>query len=163
MICKQCGRNFSEHAAMCPYCNIPLSAPKAKPVNTRKEPAIPEILLSLSQKVNTNGIIWLLVGILQIVIGIIPILMGNYALPYILIVGVLNIIVGCRDMRYSKVLLCYPGEILERFTPLAGPIITLVYNGIFGGVFGVAGSVYYLVAIRGYVMRNKEQFEKISL
>ena len=42
------------------------------------------------------------------------------------------------------------------------PIITLVYNLIFGGVIGVGGSIYYLVAIRKFVLGNKERFALIE-
>ena len=38
------------------------------------------------------------------------------------------------------------------------PIITLAYNLVVGGVIGVVGSVYYFIALRGFVMENKEAF-----
>ena len=38
------------------------------------------------------------------------------------------------------------------------PIIVLVYNLLVGGVIGVAGSIYYFVAVRGYIMEHKNEF-----
>ena len=61
-------------------------------------------------------------------------------------------------MQYSKVLLKNPKGIIAKFEPLTGPIITLIYNLIIGGVIGVVGSIYYFVAIRNYVMENKQFF-----
>ena len=61
-------------------------------------------------------------------------------------------------MQYSKTLLENPTGIVAKFEPLTGPIITLIYNLIIGGVIGVVGSIYYFVAIRNYVMENKRSF-----
>lgn len=69
-----------------------------------------------------------------------------------------HIISSIQDMQYSKVLLKNPKGIIAKFEPLTGPIITLIYNLIIGGVIGVVGSIYYFVAIRNYVMENKQFF-----
>jgi len=42
------------------------------------------------------------------------------------------------------------------------PIFTLVYNVLVGGVIGVVGSIYYFVALRGFVMENKTSFAEIE-
>ncbi|MBR4972830.1 MAG: hypothetical protein IKY45_00010, partial [Clostridia bacterium] len=113
------------------------------------------LLNSLSQRLNTNGIIWLVIGILQIIGGI----FFNW---FLLIVGVLNIISSVQDMQYSKTLLENPNGIIAKFEPIVAPIITLVYNLIIGGVIGVIGSIYYFVAIRNYVMENKQFFASLD-
>ena len=46
--------------------------------------------------------------------------------------------------------------------PLTGPIITLIYNLLIGGVIGVAGSIYYFAAVRGYVMENEQAFLELE-
>ena len=79
-----------------------------------------------------------------------------------LIVGVLNIISSIQDMKYSKILLENPTGIVAKFEPITGPIITLVYNLVIGGVIGVVGSIYYFVAIRNYVMENKQFFASLD-
>ena len=61
-------------------------------------------------------------------------------------------------MQYSKTLLENPKGIIARFESKTGPIITLVYNLIIGGVIGVVGSIYYFFAIRNFVMENKQFF-----
>lgn len=109
------------------------------------------LLNTLSQRLNTNGIIWLAVGILQI-------LGGFFINWFLLIVGVLNIISSVRDIQYSKTLLENPNGIVAKFKPVAAPIITLVYNLVVGGVVGVVGSIYYFFAIRNYVMENEQFF-----
>ena len=109
------------------------------------------LLNTLSQRLNTNGIIWLVIGVLQILGGI-------FINWFLLIVGVLNIISSIQDMQYSKTLLENPNGIVARFEPIIGPIITLVYNLVIGGVIGVVGSIYYFLAIRNFVMENKQFF-----
>jgi hypothetical protein len=105
--------------------------------------------------VKTNGIIWLVIGILQVLCGIFL----NWVF---LIVGVLNIISSVQDMNYSKELLEKPVGIVAKFEPIVGPIITLIYNLVIGGVIGVVGSIYYFVAIRNYVMENKQYFASLD-
>ena len=75
---------------------------------------------------------------------------------------ILNIISSVQDMQYSKTLLENPTGIVAKFEPIVGPIITLVYNLIIGGVIGVVGSIYYFVAIRNYVMENKQFFASLD-
>ncbi|MBO5879868.1 MAG: hypothetical protein J6Q68_04890, partial [Clostridia bacterium] len=91
------------------------------------------------------------VASLQILIG----LCGAW---FTLIVGVLNIISAIKDIQSSKNILTNPNGIVAAHEPLTNPIIVLVYNIVIGGLFGVAGSIYYLIFVRGYVMENKEQF-----
>lgn len=109
------------------------------------------LLNTLSQRLNTNGIIWLVIGILQISGGI-------FLNWFMLIVGALNIISSVQDMQYSKAILKNPTGIVAKFEPITGPVITLIYNLVVGGVVGVVGSIYYFVAIRNYVMENKAIF-----
>lgn len=106
------------------------------------------LLNRLSQRLNTNGIIWIAIGILQI-------LGGFFINWFLLIVGVLNIISSVQDMQYSKTLLENPNGIVAKFKPITAPIITLIYNLVVDGVVGVVGSIYYFFAIRNYVMENE--------
>ena len=139
-----------DEAVICVGCGC--AVPGAHSQSTYK-PAVDSatLLNTLSQRVNTNGIIWLVIGILQILGG----LFINW---FLLIVGVLNIVSSVQDMNYSKTVLENPTGIVAKFEPITGPVITLIYNLLIGGVIGVIGSIYYFVAIRNYVMENKQTF-----
>ena len=149
--CSHCGKEIMDEAVICVGCGCPVSTPQTQPQQDGDM-----LLKTLSQRVNTNGIIWLVIGILQILGGIFI----NWPL---LIVGVLNIVSSIQDMKYSKTLLEKPNGIVAKFEPITGPIITLIYNLVIGGVVGVAGSIYYFVAIRSFVMENKAYFNNFDL
>ena len=148
--CTHCGKQLFDEAVICPGCGCPAARPGVAPA---PQPAANTnvLLNTLSQRVNINGIIWLIIGILQILGGI-------FINWFLIAVGVLNIISSVNDMQYSKTLLQNPSGIVERYEPVTGPVITLVYNLVIGGVIGVIGSIYYFVAIRGFVMENKNAF-----
>ena len=171
--CSHCGRELFDEAVFCPGCGC--ATPKYPPVqqtNYNPYPSnnynayqsnnynlqqvdVTQLVCTLSQRLNTNAIIWLVIGILQILAGVFV----NFV---IIIVGVLNIISAVNDMKYSKALLQNPRGIVPKFEPLAGPIITLVYNLIVGGVVGAVGSIYYFLAIRSFVMENKPAFQSLD-
>lgn len=146
--CTHCGKELMDEAVICVGCGCAVPGARGK---STYNPAIDNdtLLNILSQRVNTNGIIWLVIGILQILGG----LFINW---FLLIVGVLNIISSVQDMNYSKTVLENPTGIVAKFEPITGPVITLIYNLLIGGVIGVVGSIYYFVAIRNYVMENKQ-------
>lgn len=139
--CTHCGKELFDEAAICPGCGCACNG--SQPGATQSD-----LVVKLSEKVKTNGIIWLVIGIVQIVAG----LFLNW---FLLVVGALNIISSVQDMNYSKTMLEDSSGIVEKYEPLTGPIITLIYNLIFGGVIGVIGSIYYFVGIRSFVMENK--------
>ena len=148
--CTHCGKELLDEAVICPSCGCAVNNVGVN-VGVISSGDGTALLNTLSQRVNTNGIIWLVIGILQILGGI-------FANWFLLIVGVLNIISSVRDMKYSKTLPENPTGIVAKFEPITGPVITLIYNLLIGGVIGVVGSIYYFVAIRNYVMENKQIF-----
>lgn len=152
--CSKCGKELLDEAEICVGCGCAVGGQNTQTFNNQSVGGT-ELLNTLSQRLNTNGIIWLVIGILQILGGI-------FINWFLLIVGVLNIVSAIQDMRYSKTLLEKPNGIVAKFEPLAGPIITLIYNLIFGGLIGVVGSIYYFVAIRNYVMANKQFFASLD-
>lgn len=152
--CTHCGKELFDEAVICVGCGCAVNDQNIMAVKNLSS-AGTALLNTLSQRVNTNGIIWLVIGILQILGG----LFINW---FLLIVGALNVISSIQDMQYSKTLQEDPTGIVERYEPLAGPIITLVYNLIFGGIIGVVGSIYYFVQIRSFVMQHKEVFSAIA-
>lgn len=152
--CTYCGKELLDEAVICPGCGC-----KAGTNTQTNSPGI-NYYNELSNRVKINGIIWICVATLQLILA----MTVNWIL---LIVGVLNVITGIKDLSYSKELLNQPAGVTQRFEPLVGPIIILIYNAIFGGIIGVVGSIYYLVGIRNYVLSNRQQFvdeeEKVNI
>lgn len=151
MYCKNCGNLLNDSVTFCSVCGT-----RVKEINNVPKKPYENVINILSQRLNTNGIIWLVIGILQILGGI-------FINWYLLIIGVLNIVSSVKDIQYSKELLENPTGIVSKFEPLTGPIITLIYNLIIGGIIGVIGSIYYFVAIRNYVMENKIVFTSFDV
>lgn len=144
--CSHCGKQLFDEAVICPGCGCSAAAPIVT-----AQPTTKNLLTKLSERIKTNGIIWIVIAAIQIIIG----LCGAW---FTLIVGALNIISAIKDINYSKAVLVNPNGIVRNYEPLASPIITLVYNLIIGGVIGVVGSIYYFVALRSFVMENKNAF-----
>ena len=152
--CTHCGKELLDEAVICVGCGCAVAGRQGQSAyNTAVDSAT--LLNTLSQRVKTNGIIWLVIGVLQILGG----LFINW---FLLVVGVLNIVSSVQDMNYSKTLHENPTGIVAKFEPITGPVITLIYNLIIGGVIGVIGSIYYFVAIRNYVMENKQFFASLD-
>lgn len=160
--CSHCGKELLDEAVICTGCGCAVGGQQAQvqqPVYQQsvqqpmRDPV--QLLQTLSQRLHINGIIWLVIGILQILGGI-------FWDWWLLIVGVLNVISSIQDMQYSKKVLADPNGIVSKFEPLVGPIITLIYNLVIGGVIGVVGSIYYFVAIRNFVMENRTAFDAMD-
>lgn len=143
--CTKCGKELLDEAVICPGCGCPATVTVSilNPANA--------LLTKLSERIKTNSIIWIVIAVLQIIIGV-----SGVWFP--LIVGVLNLIHAVNDMSYSTTVLENPNGIVSNYESLTSPIITLVYNLLIGGVIGVAGSIYYFIALRGFVMENKQSF-----
>lgn len=141
--CNHCGYSLLDEAVICHQCGC-AAAPAFKNTNQ-------QLLSQLANRTKINGIIWTVIGATQI-------LMGTFFDWWILIVGVLNIITGIKDMNNSSKIPGNPCGIVQAHEPVTGAVITLVYNLLIGGLIGVIGSIYYFVSIRGMVMENKAQF-----
>ena len=114
------------------------------------------MLAQLSQKNQTNAIIWIVIGALQI-IGAIYMFAFYDASIYtlaVMAIGILNIVAGYKDYKYSKELLQRPIAIISRYESMTPIVISLIYNVLFGGLIGVVGNIYELT------IRNLLQTEK---
>ena len=150
--CMNCGKQLAENESFCMNCGAPAGAPQsAAPVASQVTTDAATLLNTLSQRLTTGAIIWIVIGALQIMAGL-------FWEWWLAIVGVLNIVSSIKDMNYAKKIFADQKDIVKNFESVVEPIITLVYNLVIGGVVGVVGSIYYFVAIRGYVMENKEAF-----
>jgi len=155
--CTHCGKQLFDEAVICPGCGCMTEsqATTPEPAHVNSNVNTTALLTKLSERLRTSGIIWIVIAVVQIIIG----LFGNVG---VLIVGAVNIASAIGDMKYSKTVLEKPKGIVRKFEPLAMPIFTLVYNVLVGGVIGVVGSIYYFVALRGFVMENKTSFAEIE-
>ena len=170
--CSECGKQYSDKAVACPNCGNPtnpVAAPAQPQYNAQPQytaqpqynaqpqyaaPA-PQIADVLSSKEQTSGIIWAVIAGLQVIAG----LLGAWL---VLIVAVVNGIVAYSSFQKAKkVKRPYPGMVAEYEKQQTSLIVTLVYNLIFGGIIGVAGSIYDLVT-RNYVLNNRAAFEAIA-
>lgn len=112
----------------------------------------PQLISSLSSRLMVNGIIWLVLGALQILVGL------NWNMWWTIVVGGLNIFGGIKDIKRSNEIKTDPRGIIADHESLTGPIVTMIYNILVGGVIGVAGSIYYFAGIRAFVKRYEPQF-----
>ena len=143
MFCNKCGKEIQGNVNFCNSCGNPLNG-----VGNNAE----KLLHQLSERYKINGIIWIVVAVIQIILGI-------FVNWICLIVGVLNIISAIQDIIFSGKMLKNPNGIVDKVRA----ILILIYNVIFGGVLGVAGSIYYLVGIRNFVMKNEGEFKSLEI
>lgn len=174
--CSHCGRKLFDEAVICPGCGCAAgnvntagnlygnngggSVNNAAAVFNYENAA--DLIGKLSERIKANGIIWIVIASLQILFGLafVIINLGIGLIP--LIVGILNLIGGIKDISYSKNIFLNPTGITAKFQPITGMILTALYNLFIGGVVGIAGSLYYALAIRQFVMDNKEAFDVID-
>lgn len=132
------------------------------------------LLSRLSSKMNTNGIVWIIVACLQVIIGLYNLIIGleissyrtdgtTYIISglFVLVVAALNFVNASKDIKYSKEILSRPVGIVAKFDPIGGYIGNLVYNILFGGIVGVVGSIFTLT-IRNYVLTNRAYFNSLE-
>ena len=139
--CKTCGYGMADQALYCTHCNNKMS-----PANTLSDGK----LNTLASRVRLNGILWIIIGVLQLISGV------------FFVVGILNIISGFGDLKTAKNIPTYRVGLVSAYTPVVMPVIALIYNLLFGGIIGIIGSLFYFFAIRGYVMDNKEYFNTLK-
>lgn len=132
---------------------------------------------TLSRKVETEAIVWVIIASIQLFLGIIFLISGFSALDHyytrdtaqvyffeavaLIVVSIVNYIVSSKDFKYSKDVLVQPIGIVKKFTPIGGYIGTLIYNILFGGLIGIIGSIFGFVT-RSYVMNNATIFNNIE-
>ena len=157
--CQYCGTELNDSAIFCSRCGKDAS-PASPQTNTyrrtgnlsRKQQ---KLINQLSARLKINGIVWIGVASLQILAGV-------FGAWFTLFVGALNMWSAITDIKNSKQILSNPYGIVAAYEPLTNPIIILIYNLLIGGVIGVIGSIYYLVFVRGFVMKHKQEFLAIE-
>ena len=133
----------------------------------------PPVLENFTKKVKVEGIIWIVIASLQAIFALYCFSNGAtlsssyyfreqasqcYFYGVVLaIVAVINFIVASRDIKNSKLYLEKPVGIVKKYKPIGGYIINIIYNVLFGGLFGVVGSIYGFY-VRSLVTNNEAEF-----
>ena len=155
--CMKCGKQLPDDAVFCSRCGRAVEQGGAQTPLPKLDGA--QLVRTLSQRVQINGIIWAVIGGAQLMAGIYYYQEGYL---FLLIVGVLNLLSSAKDIRYSKTVLCDSSGVVNKFRALLVPILTLAYNLFIGGVIGVLGSLYYFIAIRSFVMEHEMEFRQMD-
>lgn len=152
--CTKCGKQIHDEAVICVGCGSPVEDTYGKvflDISQNQRVSSDNLVNTLSTRYNTCGIIWIVIAIIQII--------SVACLP----VGLWNLYAAYTNIKYGKAIQKNPTNIVAAHTPITGAVICLVINLLFGGVIGVAGSIYYFIAIRGFVMENQSAFNSIEL
>ena len=160
--CENCGSDLVEGNKFCPSCGADVYNKSSDNVNNviNSPEKVRKLITQLSQKNQTNAIIWGALGVVQIIIAMCTITYYGFATGiWTLVVGILNVYSGYKDFTYSKELLKKPVAIISRYESATPIVIALIYNLIFGGIIGIAGSLYE-ISIRNFVLNNKTEFEQ---
>ena len=162
--CINCGNELKSEEKFCSSCGCATlnqsSNNVSNSINQNKKQYQQNMLVQLSQKNQTNAIIWIALGIVQIIVSIYTIAYyGFFSGICILAVGVLNIFSGYKDFTYSKELLQKPVAIISRYESMTPIVISLAYNLRLGAIVGIGGNIYE-ITIRSFVMNNKEIFKQ---
>ncbi len=141
--CYYCGSSLMEDAVICVKCGCS-TVGNANSFITEDEKS--QYYRKLSDYEKTSGIIWLVIGIIQVltVVGI--------------ICGIWNIVMAVQRLNYSKELMKKPPNVVKTFeSQMTGLIIILVLNIFLGALIGVIGAAFDFY-VRDYVLSNKEKY-----
>lgn len=166
--CTHCGNQLLDEAVICPGCGCAVEGSTYAESVSRKVDDKEECVSSLCTRLNINGIIWIAIAVLQ---GLISILyyseLGVISGIMLDLIAIINIIYGIYNLRLGSEIdnAVYYGReihIVKKFEPLTSPIVTLIFNLILGGIIGIAGSLYYLIGVRQYVLDHRDTFIEIE-
>ena len=174
--CKNCGKPLTESQADDrPEANNAQAAEYQMPPNTGQQYQQPmpqkNILQQLYGRVKVNAIILLVAACFQYLAGIaymiIDFIEGYDGIVagigvLTIIVAVINTLLSIRGFRYIRDVMYRPVGIYAKFSPLAGSIIMLICNVLFGGIIAIAGSICALT-VRNFVVNNEWQFARLEL
>lgn len=164
--CSNCGKK-SDGGNFCSGCGCRLNnqsnAAPQQPQYAQQNYVQKNPVEVLTEKIKISVIIWSVIAGLQIIIGLYYFTALYNTTNGLILWGIaaLNIFAAYKDYKYSKEIIFNPIGIVTKYQPITSYIITLIYNLIFGGVIGVAGSIYDLT-VRNYVMTNVGVFNDIE-
>ena len=129
--CENCGSELVEGNKFCPSCGADVYNKSSDNVNNviNSPEKVRKLITQLSQKNQTNAIIWGALGVVQIIIAMCTITYYGFATGiWTLVVGILNVYSGYKDFTYSKELLKKPVAIISRYESATPIVIALIYN-----------------------------------
>lgn len=155
MYCSNCGSNQNDFAKFCPNCgqHIRGDIPTQNRAIQYNSNTINRetVLKTLSQKENTAGTIWLVIGCIQVAVG----LLSLFTYWVAILLGAWNIYAAITRFKQSKrVLSPWPSMVSDYKKWNTNVIISLIANIFLGALIGVVGSIYDLT-LRNYVMLNE--------
>lgn len=181
--CSNCGNQTEDGVKFCKNCGAALDGGQVAnnmPPNQQgyqqgyqspyqAYPPMQDVLQQLSGKIRTQGIIWMIVCIIQYLAGILyfyaAIDYGFYVdEPVYLVMGIFMILVAAvntvlcvTNFKYSQEILQRPIGILNKYMPVSGIIGMIIYNILFGGLVGIVGAIYAFT-VRSFVLTNQMLF-----
>ncbi|MBQ6996752.1 MAG: zinc-ribbon domain-containing protein [Oscillospiraceae bacterium] len=161
--CSKCGKELMDEAVFCPGCGCAVSgANMYKDVNVQQMDS--QVLLrKLQRKLKAEIQLWMCIGIAQAVIGLILLvnaLDGEFfiGLPISLfVISIVNLCSSAERKKFSRAIDGKPVGIVKRYEPFYTYVLNFAYNLIFGGVIGIAGSIYGIMT-RNFVLKNESAF-----
>ena len=185
--CSSCGAKLDSNARFCAFCGMPVAnaddsfAKAGRVANT-----LPELLKTISGRIQTVGVMGIVLGSIQIcvvfvnfvlLIGrLIPQSFWNWInLLFLALLGVFNLYGSCRTVKYSDAALKDPGSLLKNYADVGNHIFVLVWNSVYFLVnlidlnpfgillmgYGVAVSIIDLTYVRNYIMNHKAQIKEM--
>ena len=185
--CSNCGNQTEDGVNFCKNCGAALDGgPVANNMPPNQQgyqqgyqspyqayPPMQDVLQQLSGKIRTQGIIWMIVCIIQYLAGILYLYAaidyswyGGFYVdePVYLVMGIFMILVAAvntvlcvTNFKYSQEILQRPIGILNKYMPVGGIIGMIIYNILFGGLVGIVGAIYAFT-VRSFVLTNQMLF-----
>lgn len=185
--CSNCGNQTEDGVNFCKNCGAALDGGQVAnnmPPNQQgyqqgyqspyqAYPPMQDVLQQLSGKIRTQGIIWMIVCIIQYLAGTLYFYAaidyswyGGFYVdePVYLVMGIFMILVAAvntvlcvTNFKYSQEILQRPIGILNKYMPVGGIIGMIIYNILFGGLVGIVGAIYAFT-VRSFVLTNQMLF-----
>ena len=95
MFCEKCGSSIDEDSVFCQKCGVETGKRQSssQQVNQQGYDRTPnQLIQQLSSKVHTLGVMWMIIGCLQLLLGGAVLLFLDYTYWFVPLVGILNII-----------------------------------------------------------------------
>ena len=191
LFCDKCGKRLTESARFCPFCAAPIgktqqtSSQIGAPPTYRQYGASAQksVIQTISGREKLVAVFWLVVAILQAIFAIIYLfaafVVGEYFISFAVlsVISILNFREVYTGFKFSNRILSDPTGILQRYRNMGTFIGTLIWNLIvlifaildssalfvLVGLLGVAVSIFNIVGLRGYILQNAPELERLEM
>ena len=167
--CSNCGKELESNARFCPECGSAVLGAQNRYVNNA-QPYIKTPTQTLAGRERASAVVWTVIAGMQGLLGILTVgglsLLGNIIGVSLGWGGLFTLAIAayngygayCSFQRVKRVLARQKGIVAEYDNMLAGSIVFIVVNALFGAVIGVAGAVFDLFN-RSYALSNAQYLE----